>query len=927
MSNKVLNYLDMISENIDVKNLKKYTVASIGLSTSMSSSEVLAQLRELNKKEQIVTVLGSPNLYFSIASLRRKHPSATISQEYASIDNFFFSFDNETKDSIFSELIGYNGSLIHTINQIIASLNYPGVGLPVLLYGESGTGKSLLASMMFRYVVQQRLVADKASYLIVNCAEYANNPELFSINLFGHVKGAFTDAHSVKEGILSLADNGVLFLDEVHCLSAQLQEKIFLFLDKGIYHMVGDNETWYKSKVRIVMATTKRPEEALLTTFLRRIPMVINVPSLDNYSFREKSEFIHHFYCIEAKAIKQKISISKLAFQSMSSYRYSGNIGELENAIKMSVANAYIRTNNSELKIRISDLPLSILNHALSTIHRRDEDNAFISLEEHRETVNYNSRFLRLNLKILKEYEESLNSQKEIQLSNIYEEYHKHIDYLFSNGVNQINVESPMLKFVESSLQILSARYFYSNVSNNEIAVLTKFIEDLNGNIEAVEYIQKMYTSKLDKIVNYEMVNNNTEYLLAQDFLSILDRNYIYRVNQVVLLDFILLFKYFRRNERDLKTKAIIISHGYNIASGMADLVNKLLNVRIFDSIDMPIEATFFEILEEFNKKVENLTNIENILILVDMGSLEEIHKYIDQHIQANVGIVSNVNTKLALDIGSSILNDKEIETSLREITNVNRSHYLYKRNLKKQNAIVCISANNNQSYESISDLIEKSLPGNSKLKIIEVDQSAINSEGLPFSITKKYNVISIISNHALVSDTIPILSLEDLVTNQNPNKIQSILKHQLTIEEITQFSQKLLRNFSLINIQRFMNIINPHKVIDDVEETIGFLEKELNDVFNSGAKLLLYIHISCLIERLIINVKDDIGEGNSEFYDENSEFIEASKRAFKKLENEYHIKIPNAEYEYLFDCINKDSYVFNCDRKENQNKVNIFDY
>ena len=68
--------------------------------------------------------------------------------------------------------------------------------------------------------------------IAVNCSEYANNPELLTDNLFGHVKGAYTGADDETEGLISLADGGILFLDEVHCLKPECQEKLFQFMDK-----------------------------------------------------------------------------------------------------------------------------------------------------------------------------------------------------------------------------------------------------------------------------------------------------------------------------------------------------------------------------------------------------------------------------------------------------------------------------------------------------------------------------------------------------------------------------------------------------------------------------------------------------------------------------------------------------------------------
>lgn len=69
----------------------------------------------------------------------------------------------------------------------------------------------------------------------MNCAQYVNNIELLSSNLFGYVKGAFTGAYATTKGLLEAADGGMLFLDEVHRLNSESQEKLFVFLDQGIF--------------------------------------------------------------------------------------------------------------------------------------------------------------------------------------------------------------------------------------------------------------------------------------------------------------------------------------------------------------------------------------------------------------------------------------------------------------------------------------------------------------------------------------------------------------------------------------------------------------------------------------------------------------------------------------------------------------------
>ena len=155
---------------------------------------------------------------------------------------------------------------------------------PILLTGPTGAGKSFLAKRIFQLRQSRHLVAGKL--VAVNCATLRGDNAMST--LFGHVKGAFTGALTARSGLLREADGGVLFLDEIHALKPECQEKIFLFMDKGIYHMVGDNETWHSAQVRLIFATTEDPQKVLLKTLLRRIPIVVQVPPLIDRSLQEK---------------------------------------------------------------------------------------------------------------------------------------------------------------------------------------------------------------------------------------------------------------------------------------------------------------------------------------------------------------------------------------------------------------------------------------------------------------------------------------------------------------------------------------------------------------------------------------------------------------------------------------------------------------
>ena len=139
--------------------------------------------------------------------------------------------DQEEEDP-FREFIGFDKSLREQMEKCRLAANYPNRGMPVMILGPSGVGKSLMAEYIFRYAKFKKLIPEDALFVVLNCADYANNQELLSSILFGYKKGAFTGAAETTEGLFQKADKGYLFLDEFHRLPPEGQEKLFRYIDK-----------------------------------------------------------------------------------------------------------------------------------------------------------------------------------------------------------------------------------------------------------------------------------------------------------------------------------------------------------------------------------------------------------------------------------------------------------------------------------------------------------------------------------------------------------------------------------------------------------------------------------------------------------------------------------------------------------------------
>jgi two-component system, NtrC family, response regulator AtoC len=207
-----------------------------------------------------------------------------------------------------------------------------GYSTSVLITGESGTGKELV-SRAIHYGGNR---ADRP-FVVVNCGAIPG--ALLESELFGHVKGAFTDAHRNKTGLFQEADTGTIFLDEVGELPMELQVKLLRTLQESEVRRVGDNKA-VKIDTRVVAATHKDlKEEIKKGNFREDLYYRLNVIEIKLPPLRERpgdiqglaSHFVEKYARKFGKPVK---SISKEAAELLSGYSWPGNVRELENAIE-----------------------------------------------------------------------------------------------------------------------------------------------------------------------------------------------------------------------------------------------------------------------------------------------------------------------------------------------------------------------------------------------------------------------------------------------------------------------------------------------------------------------------------------------------------------------------------------------------------------
>ncbi len=252
------------------------------------------------------------------------------------------------------EMVGTSPSMKRVFDLIrkFAATDYP-----VLILGETGTGKELTAR-----AIHERSSRKGKPFVIVNCAAIPS--ELLEAELFGYEKGAFTGASKRKPGRVEMADGGTLFLDEIGEMPYNLQAKLLRFLQEGTFERLGGNKT-YKVDVRIISATNVDLKRAMeegrfrKDLYYRLATLVIELPPL-----RERGEDVivlaNYFlkkFCKELNKT-EVMGFTDEALEVMRNYTWPGNIRELINVIRK----ACVMSDKPFIDVRDLDIRFENIN-------------------------------------------------------------------------------------------------------------------------------------------------------------------------------------------------------------------------------------------------------------------------------------------------------------------------------------------------------------------------------------------------------------------------------------------------------------------------------------------------------------------------------------------------------------------------------------
>ena len=902
LKDEILHYLDKETKTVNLEELDdKFTAGGIAKALNAKRNTVSLYLNQLTNEEKLVKIETRPVHFLHRASFEKENYKLKKSV-YQSVTKL--EQENSNQD-LLKRFVQINPSLKESIERVRAAVLYPNGGLPLLINGESGTGKSYLVSLINRFCRTHKLIKKSAPFITINCAQYADNPELLTSNLFGYKKGAFTGADEDHEGAFVEADGGILFLDEVHRLGPKGQEKLFTYLDQGIVYPVGETKKGKRVHVRLCFATTEDLDTSFLTTFTRRIPVKITLPPLSQRSKEERLNLVYTLFNNEQKKITKPLSISDQVLDMLANYQPTGNIGDLKNAIKLTIARANAdQKDNETITLTAYNLPLDVLNKSKVEVYHPSSKPIMITNGTEVDDLierNFPEKKIFLNSlnKLLKVYEQSDDNLAECE-SKLKQIVYQLFDSLLFEKNNSDHI--PLLSYVIDGVNHLFEQMktaYQLKISNNAVYAVSYYLfERQKFQWSSEEIKNQKALVKLNKDVRQRYLDI---YVYVTKLINLIKTNLDIELNEV---DYIFLTIYLNKLEIITKTgliKAIVIAHGYATAGSIANVVNRLLGAHTLDAFDMPINVSTQEIADKIIDYTENNDVTHGLIILVDMGSLKEIETLFPRQINAPILLINNVSTLLALTVGESILKKRNFRkiSQLVKQTGEIEIKLTYPEN-SKQKVILTTCYSGIGTATHVARLLERCLP-NKKIKIVPYDFQALKDTHEVGIIKKMYEVVGIIGTENPSINGIDFIYLEQILSDKDTAKLSDWLKTAFSNQEIEAILNNLVKNFSLEQTINMVTILDAPKVIENITIFIQELERRFSITLSNQKKFTLYVHVSYLIERLIRK------EANNLDYDYEKSFsqkyaneLSKIKAAFSVISDNYSVKIPQSELIYI---------------------------
>ena len=874
---QIREYLIEQTKNLNFENAELFTTSHIADVLHLSRTITSQYLNELVNENFVLKIKSRPVYFVDIPTLENMYSMKLEDQDFLDIEDLLgYLNEKGSSESVFKELCGYDGYLKNVISQAVEIIEYPPHGLPLIIYGNEGTGKRTLAELLIRNSMMKN-------------GRIGKNTEI--------VKTELTDTNehlteALKQKILSCHDNGIVFiLSHFEKMTGVLERYLIQYFEK-----------YANENIHFIFLSNEKPDAYLSSALRKYIPLTVRLQDFDARPKEERESIVIQLFLREQKILKQPIRISSNVLRTLANAKYTSNIQGLVKVVKQICAHASLNKEKDMIIVHTYDMP----KDQLEGISISEEAVAYIDCEKYVSSHEADLYVDFFNALIDTCLTSDINNISE-RFSQIYNEMTSNLLTRSDNDRFLQGIEVTLANIVNTTIQ----RRFI-NIPGNFSFVVAKLVYIYDQYDSTFQRWQQTHAADLEKITDQLHQDFVSVSIITDEISELIERTLEKKLPSVIQAIMTLILHRYNNELGKRKTFGIIICHGYSTATSIANAVNTLIGSYVFDSIDMPIDTTIEAIRDSLADKTERINRFADIVIMVDMGSLEQIGSAIGDR---NVAVINNVTTKMALDVGYKILNGISIDDLFKNAEEDYKVEYKIIHNLKKD-VILFTSEAGIQTAQRMADLFRDSMPEEIPVEYRIVPyEKALKGD---LDIQELGNVLFITGTEQLNLKNMTFIPLEGIITNSNLDIVSGKLSPYLNETDLKQMILNIRRNFTLINVVQYLTILNPKTLLDDTTVAIDILQRKMGMEIQGKRLIGIYIHVCCLIERLV--TKSGVIQEDSEttqFIKENKDFVKDVRESFMNMAKRYHIEIPDGELKYMYSFLQEDGDAGNMEEGE----------
>lgn len=823
---------------------------------------------------------------------------------------------NSTNEVRFDHLVGADASLKVSIQQAKAAMLYPPKGLHTIIFGQTGTGKSMFAECMYQFAIQIKSIAKSAPFISFNCADYAQNPQLLFGHIFGVKKGAYTGAGSDSTGLLAKADGGILFLDEIHRLPPEGQEMLFSFIDKGVYRPLGESSQTYEASVQIIGATTAT-SDTFLDTFNRRIPMSITLPNLSTRSLDERYELVSLFIRQEADRLNQSIKVEKDAMIAFMLYDAKANIGQVKRDLKLVCAKSFLhyRTQEkSELFIRKRDCPLQVQKGLLKIKevserleHFLEGKGDYLTFEPQGTEVVW-SQNLEQNMEVYHEIEDKVSSfnRENIASTDLEKAISQDVDAYFASYVEELAETSTQKDLIAANIWELTDRLY--DIAEQRLDRTynkkTRFAFALHLQLTFDRIRKEMPIVHPD--LNRVRKKLKTEFQVALDLSTLIEEEMQLEI-PFDEIGFISMFLSIQLGQKEQfpqnKVGVIVLMHGNSTASSILSASQELLGSSQGIAMDMSLDTSVNQMYQKLlNYVQENQSMFLNgLLLLTDMGSLNSFATLLYEETGIRTKAVSMTSTMIVIEalrmseMGRSLEDIyQNIQTSFETIVREQfQTELKDNEHSKKAIVVTCFTGEGVAAklYERIAAFVDQAKVEIIPMQFIERETFKKHIDEL----LAEYEIKAIAGTVEVEYQNIPFFSAYDVFDDEKLRVLKSIVKDEIATETIVNSLEGSIKHVDSLPV-----------LVETLKTIVQQVQSQMHIILEADVESGLVIHLAFLVEALRTTGMNRQFSNLAVFQKKYRLEIDILKTSMISIEKNYNIHIPEDEIAYLTEAFIK---------------------